>query len=88
MITLRDVYKLQNTLRDAGVCASCEITVLSEGDGFMMALEQESMMKFERVSGGMALSLITPQHNGTCEFGNFDRVGIFLYIMQHRSQIV
>lgn len=88
MITLQDVYKLQNALRAAGVCASCEITVLSEGDVFMMSLGQKSAMKYERVSGGIALSLITPQHNCTCEFGNFDRVGMFLYIIQHRYQIV
>lgn len=30
MITLQDMYILQNALRAAGVCISCEITVLSE----------------------------------------------------------
>lgn len=88
MITLQDVYKLQNALRASVVCASCEITVLSEGDGFMLSLGQESTMKYERVGGGMALSLITPKHNGTRKFGSFDRVGMFLYIMQHRAHIV
>lgn len=88
MITMQDVYKLQNALRAAGVCASCEITVLSEGEGFMVSLGQESTMKYERVDCGMALSLITPKHNGTREFVNFDRVGMFMYIMQHRSKIV
>lgn len=88
MITLQDVYKLQKALRASGVCASCEITVLSEGDGFMLSIGQDSTMKYERVSGGTALSLITPKHNGTREFVNFDRVGMFMYIMQHRSKIV